>query len=457
VSAVTGELRLEDGTTYFGQLGELAYDPDEDRVQCHLCGEWFRFLGNSHLRRTHGWTLFEYREAFHLPVNVATCSRELSRRQSAYAHGQIERKNGFGEGVGVPVAQRAPVRVPRWRSLAARPDLVRELHSTRNPTVNDLTEIAAKSSRKLWWRCERCGHEWEATVGARAVGSGCPECDRERQRRPRTVGHEHSLQTAHPGLFAEWHSTRNTDVDPASISPGSKHRAWWCCAACGHEWPAAIHNRARGSGCPVCGLKRGARIQSEVQPTRSLAVKQPDIAAQLHPQRNPGIDPTRLAARSGLKLWWQCATCEHEWKAVVAARTAAGTGCPVCGLKRRARTQSEVEPPRSLVVKHPDVAAQLHPQRNPEIDPTRLAARSSLKLWWQCPTCGHEWKTAVSTRTDGCGCPACYRAGAALPSRRRRSVKELRTAHIHPAYKDRVPTRSSASNALSPDTFTAAR
>jgi len=44
--------RLGDGTPYFGRLGELAYDPDEDRVQCHLCGEWFRLLGSAHLRRT---------------------------------------------------------------------------------------------------------------------------------------------------------------------------------------------------------------------------------------------------------------------------------------------------------------------------------------------------------------------------------------------------------------------
>ena len=34
--------RLEDGTPYVGQLGELAYDPDEDKVQCHLCGGWYR-------------------------------------------------------------------------------------------------------------------------------------------------------------------------------------------------------------------------------------------------------------------------------------------------------------------------------------------------------------------------------------------------------------------------------
>ena len=403
--------RLPDGTPYFGQLAELAYDPDEDRVQCHLCGEWFRLLGSSHLRRTHGWTLAEYREAFHLPVKVATCSHDLSMQHSAYATSQIELGSGFGEGVGVPVALRPPVRVPRWRSLAAYPDLASELHPKRNPTVEDPSAIAAKSSRKLWWRCKQCGHEWEAIAGARAAGSGCPECDRQRKRGPRTVARERSLQALHPGLLAEWHPTRNSDLDPAKISPGSKQKVWWCCAACGHQWRAAVHNRtARRSNCPVCGLKRRARTQSEVEPARSLAVKHPDVAAELHPQRNPGIDPTRLGARSSLKLWWQCENCGHEWKTAVSTRTAGGTGCPVCGLKRRARTQSEVEPARSLAVKHPDVAAELHPQRNPGIDPTRLGARSSLKLWWQCENCGHEWKTAVSTRTDGSGCPACYRA-----------------------------------------------
>jgi len=100
------------GAPYFGQLAELAYDPDEDRVQCHLCGEWFRLLGGSHLRRTHGWTLAEYREAFHLPVKVATCSHDLSMQHSAYATSQIERSSGFGKSAGVPVALRPPVRVP---------------------------------------------------------------------------------------------------------------------------------------------------------------------------------------------------------------------------------------------------------------------------------------------------------------------------------------------------------
>jgi hypothetical protein len=60
----------------------------------------------------------------------------------------------------------------------------------------------------------------------------------------------------------------------------------------------------------------------------------------------------------------------------VASRTAAGTGCPVCGLKSRARTQSRVPLARSLAVRDPAVAAELHPDRNPGIDPR--AAGSTL-------------------------------------------------------------------------------
>jgi len=418
--------RLEDGTAYFGQLSVLAYDPDEDKVQCHLCGGWYRAIGSSHLRRTHGWTLAEYRDAFRLPMQLATCSRDMSQRLRANAVSLIERGD-FGKGVEGPIERRAS-RIRPWRTLAAqRPQLVTELHPTRNRGI-DPTMIAAKSNRRLWWRCAVCGHQWQATVGSRSDGHGCPECynTRRRDQGPREVAADQSLGGLHPDLTAEWNRPRNRDLDPDAITPNSKQKVWWHCGVCGHQWPATVQNRVAGHGCPRCGVKRRARSQSRVSYDRSLVAKNPEIAAELHPTRNPGVVPTQLGARSSLKLWWRCGTCGQEWKAAVASRTYGGNGCPACGLKRRARTQSQVKPARSLAVKHPKIAAELHPTRNPEIVPTQLGARSSLKLWWHCGSCGHEWKTAVSTRTDGSGCPACYhanhrRTAAKQPKTRRRT------------------------------------
>lgn len=49
----------------YGEGGILAYDPVEDKVQCHICGKWFRGL-NNHVLRAHGWTADDYREEFGL-------------------------------------------------------------------------------------------------------------------------------------------------------------------------------------------------------------------------------------------------------------------------------------------------------------------------------------------------------------------------------------------------------
>ena len=432
---------LEDGTPYVGELGELAYDPDEDKVQCHLCGGWYRVIGSSHLRRGHGWTLEAYRDAFRLPMQLAACSRGVSQRCRANALSLIERGDaGFGKGVGVPIQHRN-VRIRPWRTLAARhPELVRELDYEQNGTL-DPTGIAAKSGRKLWWCCEACGHKWRATVGSRAAGHGCPECygRRRREQGPSEVSADRSLHALYPEVAAEWDRTRNGGLDPAAISPMSKQKVWWRCRTCGHSWPAVVHNRASGHGCPRCGLKRRARTQSRVAFDRSLAARHPGLIGELHPTRNPGLDSKQLGARSSLKVWWRCGTCAHEWKATIASRTYAGTGCPVCGLARRARTQSKVDPARSLAVRHPEIAAQLHPSRNQGIDPAQLGARSGLRLWWRCGTCGHEWRTAVSTRTDGSGCPACYRAG-----RRRAVAKAGRFGNVGASLAGslRIPARA---------------
>ena len=166
--------RLEDGTAYFAPLGQLPWDPDEDWVKCHLCGLWFRFLGSSHLLRTHGWTLAQYREAFQLRGNVPTCSEELGAVHRADAQRRID-ADQFGARYLPPAGTRRAPMVPQWRSLEVRhPELVEQLHPERNGQL-DPAGIAAGSNRRLWLRCAS-GHEWQATVHKGTAGWGCPEC-----------------------------------------------------------------------------------------------------------------------------------------------------------------------------------------------------------------------------------------------------------------------------------------
>lgn len=70
---------LSDGTPYYAPLGLLPYDRLTDKVQCHLCGQWFRSVGR-HAWQAHGWLHQEYVDAFGLRQGRPLCTVSLSER-----------------------------------------------------------------------------------------------------------------------------------------------------------------------------------------------------------------------------------------------------------------------------------------------------------------------------------------------------------------------------------------
>ena len=38
------------------------------------------------------------------------------------------------------------------------------------------SEVSYGTRRKVWWKCEKCGHQWEADIANRRYGTGCPNC-----------------------------------------------------------------------------------------------------------------------------------------------------------------------------------------------------------------------------------------------------------------------------------------
>ena len=179
--------------------------------------------------------------------------------------------------------------------------------------------VSYKSDKKVWWRCSR-GHGWQARVGNRTSGTGCPHCKIRR-------GIEYNnLATAFPEVAAQWHPTLNEGLSPESIAPHSDKKVWWRCSK-GHEWQARVANRTSGTGCPYCKGKHVA------EGFFSLATVAPEVAAQWHPAKNGDLTPETILAHSSKKVWWRCSK-GHEWQTKVAHRTS-GTGCPFCFSKTR--------------------------------------------------------------------------------------------------------------------------
>lgn len=128
------------------------------------------------------------------------------------------------------------------------PNLVKEWNYEKNIGLTPM-DVMPNSGKKVWWKCSK-GHEWHTTIDSRNKGHGCPYCS----GRYAVLG-ESDLATQKPELAKEWHPTRNEELTPWDVLPGSRAKVWWQCEH-GHEWQAIIRNRSRGIGCPICAKKK---------------------------------------------------------------------------------------------------------------------------------------------------------------------------------------------------------
>jgi hypothetical protein len=134
------------------------------------------------------------------------------------------------------------------------PALASEWHRQKNGAL-DPTVIKAGSPRRVWWRCAVKGdHVWQASVKARAAGTGCPFCHGLRS------SYRESLAGRSRSLAAEWHSKLNGSLKPRDVRFVSFRRVLWQCGRDpSHVWSAAIARRTMdGAGCPEC-----ARLQDD--------------------------------------------------------------------------------------------------------------------------------------------------------------------------------------------------
>ena len=86
-------------------------------------------------------------------------------------------------------------------------------------------DVTPGSGRKVWWQCARV-HEWATTVANRSrLRSGCPYCAGQR------IAESGSLAALRPEIARLWHPTKNGELLPTGVRPGSNVKAWWLCEA----------------------------------------------------------------------------------------------------------------------------------------------------------------------------------------------------------------------------------
>ena len=206
-----------------------------------------------------------------------------------------------------------------------------------------------------------------------------------------------SLAELNPELAKQWHNSKNGDLTPFDIMPGSATRVWWKCdKAVGHEWDAKVTQRNKGTKCPLCPRPR--RIPKL---GKSFAEKNPDLITEWHPTKN-NLSPYDFNYGSNEKAWWKCNKGDdHEWESSLKKRSS-GSGCLICAGKKVVNSNS-------LATLYPEIAEEWHPTNNVSLTPNDFSAGSNKEVWWKCDKGDdHEWQEEVVARTkSGHGCTIC--------------------------------------------------
>ena len=333
----------------------------------------------------------------------------------------VDRFNGSGN----PIKTGQKV-LKGYNDLAfLNPDLAKEWNYEKNGNLKP-EDVNCGSGKKVWWklpydvpddypiehlRGRHFDFEWEAIIGNRNKGIGCPYL----------TGNAvwkgfNDLETLNSQLAKEWHPTKNGNLNPTDVTIGSNKKVWWLLSYddletgkhFDFEWQDTVNNRNNGYGCPYLSGKAAWPGFNDLQTVN------PELAAQWHPIKNGNLKPTDVTIGSNRKVWWllpydDIKTGKHfnfEWQDTITNRIH-GYACPY--LSGHAVWKGF----NDLQTTNPELAKQWHPTKNSNLKPTDVTAGSDKKVWWLFPyydikTKKHfefEWKAEIRNRNNGCGCP----------------------------------------------------
>lgn len=208
----------------------------------------------------------------------------------------------------------------------------------------------------------------------------------------------HSLADKHPEIAKQWAFDLNAPLSPEHFRPQANKKVWWRCEN-GHTWRTTPNIRVhQGTGCPACPRKLVLAPSDN-----NLAVINPALANEWHPQRNDELRSIDVWPNSNRKVWWICGK-GHEWQATVASR-ATGAGCPYCYGRFASKENN-------LASAHPELLVEWDIDKNTALTPSELTPYVNKKVWWRCKH-GHSWQATISNRSrNKSGCPACARAAS---------------------------------------------
>lgn len=188
-------------------------------------------------------------------------------------------------------------------------------------------QISHSSEKTIFLKCPKCKNEWIMLAKDFKLRPKCPYCYGRKVK----TGYN-DLFSTNPELKPLW--SKNNTLDPKKLSKGCNFPALWFCPKCNGEYEMIINDKTRGRGCPYCLGRRVLKGYNDLASTTPNLLKDWDFEKNI-------INPQEVTKGSNENAFWQCHICGHKWKSKISNRTLLKRGCPKCGKKKQAASQSK--------------------------------------------------------------------------------------------------------------------
>jgi len=323
------------------------------------------------------------------------------------------------------------------------PTLAKEWNFRKNDGLTPM-DVLPNSDKKVWWKCSK-GHEWQASIGSRNRGNGCPVCHSEQNTSFPEYAivyylKKYHLETIH--LYKEkgfeldiyipsknvaieydgyyWHKNKtkkDLEKNQACVReeiklyrireglPSLNDSSIDYVVQRNQENLSKILEEILGEiiGIDVdVDIKRDGiaieNLREHTEKERSLLFSNPALADEWNYEKNGNLKPEIFLVNSHKKVWWKCSK-GHEWQTTIKERNN-GNGCPYCSSKKALKGYNDLQ------TVNPAVANGWNYEKNNGLTPADVTPNSNKKVWWTCSK-GHEWQASISDRNSGRGCPYC--------------------------------------------------
>lgn len=309
------------------------------------------------------------------------------------------------------------------------------------------------SNKKVWWKCSKCNESWQASIGSKNAGHGCPYCT---NHKPSVTN---NLAVIAPDLAAEWNHEKNGDLKPEDIAPNYNFKVWWKCKR-GHEWQAKPNNRMNGRGCRICSAELKSSFPEQAVyfylskltdatnrcnvegwevdiyiPKLQLAIEYDGIAWHTTPKL---VDRERrkdqALAKQGLNIirikedkeknetigniiyfkvdpkYSNLNDAIQRLISLIKSKYKLNKKVLIDIYEDRQEilsTYIKMEKENSFASTHPDIVHLWNIEKNKGLTPDLFSFRSNRIVWWNCPVCGGEWRESIINVSKGNRCPYC--------------------------------------------------